>query len=80
VQTILDDESTVASDGLHRVGPLFAWQFRGGEGEKIGRLSAFAITQWWLQHPYRTGQVSNQGVPYVLLGCSMNGDFRPWDK
>jgi len=73
-----DEPDSVAAEALHRVGPLVAWTFRSDEGEKVGNLSAFALAQWWLSHPYRTGQVSSQAVPYFVLGVSVRGDLRPW--
>ncbi|MFT4975607.1 MAG: hypothetical protein ACI8S6_001494 [Myxococcota bacterium] len=79
VRAIHDAEpDALATEALHRVGPLVAWTFRSEEGSQVGNLSAFALAQWWLQHPYRTGQVTNQAVPYFVIGLSMRGDLRPW--
>lgn len=73
-----DEPDAVAAETMHRLGPLVAWTFRSSEGAGLGNLSAFTLAQWWLKHPYRTGQVSSQAVPYFVLGLSARGDFRPW--
>ncbi len=69
---------STAAEPVHRVGPLVAWTFRSDEGAGVGNLSAFALTQWWIKHPYRTGQEVNQALPYLVLGLSMRGELRPW--
>lgn len=33
------------------------------------------IVNWWLEHPYRTGQEVSQAVPYIVLGFAFNGDI-----
>lgn len=73
-----NEPDSVAAQGMHRVGPLVAWKLRGTEGQGVGSLTAFTMAQWWLAHPYRTGDSVSQGVPYFLLGLSMSGDFIPW--
>ena len=73
-----DEPDSIAAASMHRVGPLVAWKLRGTEGQGVGNLSAFTMAQWWLSHPYRTGQVVSQAAPYFLLGISMRGDLIPW--
>lgn len=73
-----DAPDAVAAQGLNRLGPLVAWTFRSNEGAALGNLSAFTLAQWWLTHPYRTGEPTSQAVPYFVLGVSASGDLRPW--
>ncbi len=67
---------SLAAMGHHRVGPLFAWQFREGPpGTRFNRPTFFALTQWWLAHPYRTGAAQPQALPMVALGFAFQGDL-----
>jgi hypothetical protein len=64
----------------HRVGPLFAWQFFDkAAGEAFNQPTLFVISQWWLQHPYRTGAEQPQGLPLIAAGFAFNGDLRVGD-
>jgi hypothetical protein len=67
------------SDGAmanHRVGPLFAYQFHAkGPGTKFDEPTLFVLTQWWMAHPYRTGEEQPQGLPLIALGFAFNGDL-----
>ena len=72
------EPESAAGAAMHRVGPLVAWKLRGQEGAGVGNLSVFSLAQWWLAHPYRTGQVSSSAIPYFVLGVSMSGDVLPW--
>ena len=60
----------------HRLGPLFAWQFHDhNDRARRDRPTIFVVAQWWLQHPYRTGQDSHQGLPLIAAGLSFEGDL-----
>ena len=60
----------------HRVGPLLAWEFAAKDpGARYNHPTAFLVTQWWLQHPYRAGAEQPQGLPMIALGFAFNGDL-----
>jgi hypothetical protein len=60
----------------HRVGPLLAWQFHDkAPGAKFNQPTLFAVAQWWVQHPYRTGEEQPQGLPLIAIGLAFNGDL-----
>ena len=73
---LIAEEDAVAALAHHRVGPLFAWQFREEPaGARFNRPTLFALAQWWLQHPYRDGTVSSQSMPLIALGFAFQGDL-----
>jgi hypothetical protein len=68
-------EGTDAAIGYHRLGPLFAWQFDDHPpGKRFNQPTLFVLAQWWLQHPYRTGNEQPQGLPLIAVGFAFNGD------
>lgn len=78
----LDDDalSTGNSEDLkdypiQRVGPLVAWHVYDDPGAKLSRVTLILLVQWHLAHPFRTGQDTHQGIPYVGLGCNLTGDL-----
>lgn len=59
----------------HRLGPFLAYNFdKGPPGVFFNNPTAIVIVNWWLEHPYRTGQEVSQAVPYIVLGFAFNGD------
>lgn len=75
----IDDrgDSTDGSMSHHRVGPLLAWQFKDLQpGPAYNQPTLFVLTQWWLKHPYRTGQEQPAGLPLIAVGFAFNGDFK----
>jgi len=59
----------------HRVGPLFAWQFDDKKPRaSFNQPTLFVLAQWWVQHPYRTGNEQPQALPLVAVGFAFNGD------
>jgi hypothetical protein len=74
------DGSGDSTDGAlahHRLGPLFAWQFNDkAPGARVNQPTLFVLAQWWLQHPYRTGNEQPQGLPLVAIGFAFNGDLK----
>ncbi len=59
----------------HRIGPLFAYtHFKEYKARYNGPTFLVAIN-WWLKHPYRTGQDVSQAFPYIILGFSFSGDL-----
>jgi hypothetical protein len=73
---LIDEGESVAGLAQHRVGPLFAWQFKDEPaGTRFNRPTVFAIAQWWMQHPYRDGTLSSQAMPLVAFGFAFQGDL-----
>lgn len=76
-------QSRISVDGVpdgamahHRVGPLVAWQLADhGPGARFDQPTLFLLVQWWLAHPYRTGEAQPAGLPLVAVGFSFNGDL-----
>ncbi len=74
--TLDGSAGTDAALAHHRLGPLFAWQFADhAPGTRFNQPTLFVLTQWWLQHPYRTGDEQPQGLPLVAVGFAFNGDW-----
>lgn len=64
----------------HRVGPLLAWEFNAKEaGASFNHPTLFLISQWWLAHPYRTGEEQTQAMPLIAVGFAFNGDLAVWN-
>ena len=63
-------------DVTHRVGPFAAYRLTA-EGKYADRLfrrpTLVVLTQWWLQHPYRTGQDVSGGVPWIAFVLAFDG-------
>ena len=69
-------EDTDGALAQHRLGPLFAWQFKDeAPGAKFNQPTLFVLSQWWLQHPYRAGVEQSQGLPLIAAGFAFNGDM-----
>lgn len=59
----------------HRIGPIFAYtHFKEYKARYNGPTFLVALN-WWLKHPYRTGQDVSQAFPYVIVGFSFSGDL-----
>lgn len=72
----LDDAPGDGGIATHRVGPLLAWQFfDDAPGARFNQPTAFLLTQWWVQHPYRTGGEQPAGLPLIAAGFAFNGDL-----
>jgi hypothetical protein len=60
----------------HRLGPLLAYTFWDDEGDsRLDRPTLLLIVNWWLDHPFRTGQDVSQAFPYTIIGFSVSGDL-----
>lgn len=65
----------------HRVGPLIAYQLgTKPHGSAFNRPTVFALAQWWVQHPYRTGEEQPAGLPLIAAGFAFDGDLIPGKK
>ena len=61
---------------LHRAGPIFVYRLDPtATGGRFNEPTVFLITQWWLEHRYRTGEVRSQALPYLAIGFAFNGDL-----
>lgn len=72
----LDGNPGVGGESQHRLGPLFAYQFINNQpGARFNQATLFVVAQWWLKHPYRTGQEQPAALPLMAVGFTFNGDF-----
>jgi hypothetical protein len=63
----------------HRVGPALIYTFfDDGPGTLWNKPSLILLTQWWLQHRYRTDD--KPALPYIVLAFQQEGDFMVSDK
>ncbi len=63
-----------AVPATQRVGPLVAYRFFDDPGAAWNRPTAVLLANWYLKHPYRTGQDVDPAIPYVAIGLAMFGD------
>jgi hypothetical protein len=70
------DESDNAS---HRLGPIIAYTFHSRDGAGFNMPTVLLVTQWWLDHRYRAGAESSQGLPMVALAFRFHGDLLALD-
>lgn len=74
--TLAAPAGTDAATAYHRVGPLFAYQFRDeAPGARFNQPTLFMLAQWWAQHPYRSGAEQPAGLPLIAVGFAFNGDL-----
>jgi hypothetical protein len=59
----------------HRAGPVVAYTFFQKYKARYNGPTILLAVNWWLKHPYRTGEDVSQAFPYVLLGFSFQGDL-----
>ncbi len=60
----------------HRVGPFVAWRLTAEEryaNSMLRRPTLVVLSQWWLAHPYRTGQDVSQATPWLVVALSFDG-------
>lgn len=60
-----------------RVGPLISYTFAERRHRWFNAPAVFLLAQWWLQHPYRTGdgpESVTQAFPMIVVGFSFRGD------
>lgn len=72
-------DNTAGGEAHARLGPLVAWQvIDRAPGEKVSQGTVFVVSQWWIRHPYRTGEVSSQAFPLIAVGYAASGDAKTW--
>ncbi len=59
----------------HRVGPIIAYTHFKEYKARFNGPTVLLALNWWIKHPYRTGQDVSQALPYILLGFSFSGDL-----
>jgi hypothetical protein len=70
------DRDTDGGMSHNRLGPLFAMQLSDKPvGSKFNQATFFALAQFWLTHPYRTGDEQSQFLPLIAVGIAFNGDL-----
>jgi hypothetical protein len=70
------DESDNAS---HRLGPILAYTFHSRDGAAFNMPTVILVTQWWLDHRYRAGAESSQGLPMAAIAFRFHGDLLALD-
>jgi hypothetical protein len=70
-----EQQKTPATRTIQRLGPIVAYTFFDHPGAGFNAPTIFLLSQWWLDHPYRTGRETSQALPYVILGCFFSGDL-----
>ncbi|NUN15258.1 MAG: hypothetical protein HUU55_16645 [Myxococcales bacterium] len=70
-----DDSDTDAAELTQRVGPVLGYRFFDEYGAAFNQPTVLLLVQWWLTHPYRTGDEVSQAIPYIALAFSFNGDL-----
>lgn len=58
-----------------RLGPLAAYTFHDEPGTRWNKPTAILALQWWLMHPWRTGEDSSQGIPMITAAFRFEGDL-----
>ena len=60
------------------MGPFVAWRLTDEEkyvDSMFRRPTLVVLSQWFLQHPYRTGQDVSQGVPWIAVVLAFDGQL-----
>jgi len=58
-----------------RLGPVAAYTFFDHPGASFNKPTVVAMLQWWLAHPYRTGEDVSQGIPYGAIAFRFEGEL-----
>ena len=72
-------ENGVAENSTHRLGPICAYRFFDHDGRRFNQPTVAVVVNWYLKHPYRTGQETPTAIPYFALAFQTSGDFLPLD-
>ncbi len=62
-----------SSRTTHRAGPLMIYKFYDDPDALLSNVSGILLANWWLKHPYRTGQETSQAIPYLGVGVRFSG-------
>jgi hypothetical protein len=58
-----------------RLGPAVAYTFFEDPGAAFDKPTLIFLSQWWLQHRYRTGEDISQAIPYVAIAFRFEGQL-----
>ena len=61
----------------HRIGPGLIYTFFDRPEQRFNKPTAVLLTQWFIQHRYRTGAETSQGLPQITLAFKFEGDLLP---
>jgi len=60
---------------LHRLGPAVLFTFFDDPARRFNRPTLILLTQWWIQHPWRTGVDVHPAIPYAAVAFSFEGSW-----
>lgn len=69
-----DDDRALATQMTHRVGPLAAYTWKRPDGAPFEQ-SVITVLNWYVRHPFRTGQDVTRLAPYFVLAYAITGDL-----
>jgi hypothetical protein len=75
----LPGEPTESDNASHRLGPVVAYTFHSRDGAAFNMPTVVLLAQWWLDHRYRAGAESSQGLPMVAVAFRFHGDLLAMD-
>ncbi|MEZ4384523.1 MAG: hypothetical protein R3A79_24555 [Nannocystaceae bacterium] len=61
----------------HRLGPALIYTFNKRADKRFNEPSLIVLPQWWIRHPYRTGQDVHGAIPYFVVAFTFKGDLYP---
>lgn len=61
----------------HRVGPALLYTFFDRANQRLNKPTLVLLSQWFVQHRFRTGSDSSQAVPQITLAFTFQGDLLP---
>lgn len=59
----------------HRIGPIASHVFFSNPNSTLETFSAFILLNWYMQHPFRSGQESSRLLPYSAVGFTITGSL-----
>ena len=72
------ETDTHADQSTHRVGPVALYTFFDRPGARFNAPTIALMAQWYVRHPYRTGQDVHAALPYIAGAMIFKGDLLPW--
>jgi hypothetical protein len=71
------EEPVSAFGPTHRLGPALIYTFSKRPDKRFNEPSLIVLPQWWIKHPYRTGQDVHGAIPYFVVAFTFKGDLFP---
>jgi len=69
------EPGAAADNSHHRIGAIAAWTLWDRGYTSFNKPTVLAITSWYLQHRWRTGQDVSRLVPYFVIGFAFQSDL-----